>query len=197
LDDFLGSPSFAETYLERFRTFMLANAAFYALSFVGDKYFPVFPYNDRALIFAISKYHPRARELRRLEFLLLRQYKNAYDLAVDTTHLKVNAPYSLHKFTRVLRFILNIGFHRKVPFIQNGDPPKFRAFKYFDHSQENYREYVRGTIQRCPFYNEKAIRQYLTETDMINRTNFYTYHREAVNISVLFRLAVAAKALQK
>jgi asparagine synthetase B (glutamine-hydrolysing) len=194
LDTFLGNPSFKETYIERFRTFMLANAAYYPLSFVNQvNDFLMFPYNDREFIYSACKYHPASRELRRLQLSILKKHKEALDIPIDTTHIKVSNPYFIHKFMRVLRFVLNIGFHKKIPFIQKGDPPKFRVFKYFDHSFADYRNYVKSLILESSFYNRNKTRKYLQELDKISRFNFYTHHKEAANISILLRLAIAEK----
>jgi len=194
LDTFFGHPFFKETYIERFRTFMLSNFAYYPLSFVSQTNdFQIFPYNDREFIYSVCKYHPATRELRRLELSILKRYKEALDIPIDTTHIKVSYPYFAHKFMRVLRFVLNIGFHKKIPFIQKGEPPKFRAFKYFDHSLIDYREYIKSSILECHFYNRNKIQKYLRELDKISSFNFYTHHKEAANISILFRLAMAEK----
>lgn len=194
IDTFLGHPFFKETYIERFRTFMQANLAYYPFSFVAETNdFPIFPYNDREFIYAVCKYHPSIRELRQLELSILKKYKEALDIPIDTTHLKLFYPYFVHKFMRVLRMVLNIGFQKKIPFIQKGKPPRYRAFKYFDHSLTDYRDYIKSCILACPFYDRNKIQKYLQELDKISRFNFYTHHNEAANISILFRLAMAER----
>ncbi|UCG30864.1 MAG: hypothetical protein JSV53_03035 [candidate division WOR-3 bacterium] len=191
LNDFLGHPTYAETYVERFRTYVLANAAFYPLSFIGIGDFHVFPFNDSVLVRKISKYHPRTRELRRLSFKILRNYRFAQDIPVDTTHLKVFHPYHMQKAFRMLRMVLNIGFHKKVPVIQYGNPPSFRRPKYFDRKMADYREYVRSSILGCSFYDTNRVRNYIEKVEALSKTTFFTMHKEAVNIGLLLRLALA------
>ena len=141
----------------------------------------------------LCSYHPASRELRRLELSLLRRHPEAFEIPVDTTHLKVTAPYAAQKSARVLRMVLNIGFHKKVPFLQQGDPPKWRAPKYFDHSRTDLREYIKSTIRDCQLYDRARVTEYLDAVDKVTQFNFYSHHRESTNIKTLFRLAVAAE----
>jgi hypothetical protein len=87
--------------------------------------------------------------------------------------------------------VLNIGFHKKVPVIQNGNPPSFRRPKYFDHEMVDYRAYVRSLIQQCSFYDAALARGYIDRVEGLTRSDFFTMHREAANISILLRLAIA------
>lgn len=192
LDGFLGRPGSANAYIERFRTLLLANFAYYPLSRISqDSDFLLMPLNDSDLVRSVCRHHPRTRELRKLELALLQRYGLAPDVPLDTSHLKVGSPYFAHKFMRTMRMVLNIGLHRKIPFIQKGEPPRIRAFKYFDHSAKDYREYVRGTIKGCSFFDPVRLEQYLRQVDRIDQFNFYSNHREAANLLILFRLAKA------
>jgi len=198
LDPFLGKPRFMQTYSERFRTFVLANASFYPLNVVSkNSDFLVMPYNDRDLIQAVSRFHPRTRELRRLELALIKKYDLATDIPLDSSHLRQNRPYFAHKFMRTVRMVMNIGLHKKVPFFQKGETPKFRAFKYFDHSAQDFREYIKTTILQAPFFDKRKLEIYLNEIDRVDKFNFYTHHREAGNLMILFRLAMMKKNLNE
>jgi len=198
LDTFLGNPGFKETYLERFRTYMQANFAYFPLSIVAScSDIPLLPYNDRDLIMLVCKYHPSSRELRRLEIAILKKHAEAMHIPIDTTHLKLSSPYFAHKFMRVLRMVFNIGYHKKVPFIQKGDPPKYRASKYFDHLMTDYREYIKSSILNCQFYNKTKIQQYINEIDKVHSFNFFSHHSESTNISILFRLAKSEKTTKE
>lgn len=197
LDEFHGNSFFKEAYIERFRTFMLANSGFYPLSFVTETNdFLILPYNDREFIQEVCKYHPSTRELRRLGILILRKYNDALDIPIDTTHLKLSYPYYAHKLMRVLRMVLNIGFHKKIPFIQKGEPPKYISSRYIDHSIKDYRDYIKSSILSCSFYDRDKVQKYLQEIDKVSRFSFYTNHNEAANISILFRLAMAEKKFE-
>lgn len=190
LDKYFGNPLYANTYTERFRTLLLATASFYPLHVVcNDSDALLMPYNDLDFINMVSRYHPRTRELRRLELGLLKKYSLAGDIPFDTSHLRLRSPYFAHKFMRTMRMVMNIGLHKKIPFIQKGEPPRFRAFKYFDHSAKEYREYVKRTIVGCSFYDRKRLQEYFQEIDKVDQFNFYSHHREGANLLLLFRLA--------
>ena len=194
LTAFLGEARYAESFNERFRTLVLANMGYYPVSVgIDGRDQHVFPYNDAEFIRKLCSYHPATRELRRLELGLLRFHSEAFEIPLDTTHLRVTAPYSAHKLTRVARMVLNIGFHKKVPFLQKGEPPKFRAAKYFDRSRTDLREYINETIMACPLYDKRPVGDYLAEVGNVTKFNFYSHHRESTNIKTLFRLAVAAE----
>jgi hypothetical protein len=197
LDSFLGKPRYKQTYTERFRTFLQANASFYPLNVVSnDSDFLILPYNDRDLIETITRYHPCTRELRRLELALLKKYDLAADIPLDSSHLMQNRPYFAHKFMRTVRMVLNIGLHKKVPFFQKGEPPKFRAFKYFDHSAVDFRDHIKKTILQASFFDKKKIENYLSEIENVEKFSFYTHHREEGNLMILFRLAMLEKNLK-
>jgi hypothetical protein len=197
LNDFLGAPGYAETYNERFRALFQANVAFYALHVVAQNSdVLVMPYNDRELMTFISTCHPSSRELRRLQLALLRRYGLAKEIPIDTSHLTQSKPYIAHKFMRTIRMVLNIGLHKKVPIIQKGNPPRHRAFKYFDHNATEYREYVNEMISGCSFLDKRRTERYLKVVGEVKKFNFYSHHREAGNILLLLRLAYAERMFQ-
>lgn len=196
LDDFIGDPRYEQSYIERFRTYMLANASFFPLHVVADDCdFLLMPYNDRDLITTISRFHPRTRELRRLELAMIRSYGLAGDIPLDSSHIRQERPYFAHKFMRTLRMVFNIGLHKKVPLFQKGEPPKDRAFKYFDHGETALRGYIRNTVCSSSIFDRKKLEDYLERIDRVEQFNFYTHHREAGNLMILFRLAMLEKNL--
>ena len=67
----------------------------------------------------------------------------------------------------------------------------FRRPKYFDHGMVEYREYVRSLILQCSFYDRNLARSYIEKVEGLTKSNFFTMHREAANISILLRLAIA------
>jgi hypothetical protein len=193
----MGGPAYEETYCERFRTLVLANFAFYPAD-VGNEGndTQLFVYQDYDFLQTLLKYHPSTRELRRLELAVLKGYPIGAEVPVDTSHIRIGYPYPAHKFMRAVRMVMNIGLHRKVPFIQKGDPPKFRAERYFNPANREYRDLVRSTIEGCALYDASGTRAYMDEVDKVTRFNFYTHHNESKNIKLLFRLAMAAKSFR-
>jgi len=145
------------------------------------------PYNDTELIRAICSYHPSSRELRKLTIKMLQRYDQLRDIPIDTTHLKIDAPYDLHKFFRVLRMVLNVGYHKKIPFIQKGDAPKFRAFPYFDKKYADFRSLVNDRLLNCDWFDKDEIRKFINEISQIQGYNFYLHHGAEANIMILLR----------
>jgi hypothetical protein len=196
LDKFIGRTKFSECYTERFRTLRLANAGYYlAGSQNMGKYLTILPYNDSDLVREICRYHPGTRELRRLTISLLRCYPELKDIPVDTTHLKVNAPYSLHKIFRVIRMVMNVGYHKKIPLLQKGEAPKFRAFPYFDPLQVNFRQMVNEKLSACNLFDRDEIRHFIRSASDIRGFNFYLHHGAEANILMLMRLSYAESLL--
>jgi hypothetical protein len=190
LDKFLGKTKFSECYTERFRTYRLANAGYYLAGSQNlGTYLTVLPFNDTDLVKTVCRYHPSTRELRKLTLSMLKSFSELRDIPVDTTHLKVDAPYELHRFFRVLRMVMNVGFHKKIPLLQKGGPPKFRAFPYFDPLNSDFRELVNTRLLNCSWYNQDLMKKYIREISEIKGFNFYLHHGAETNILVLLRLA--------
>jgi len=76
---------------------------------------------------------------------------------------------------------------------QKGDPPKFLAAKYFDHSRTDSHEYIKGTPVGRPFCKRNPIADRLPGVDNVTKFSFYPGHRESTNIKTLFRRAAAAE----
>ncbi len=198
MDKFIGVTKFQECYTERFRTYHYANAGF---NLSGSQnlasYLTIMPYNDSELVKAVCKYHPSTRELRKLTIEMLRRYPILHDIPVDTTHLKINSPYYLHRFFRVLRMVLSIGYHKKIPLIQKGDPPKFRAFPYFDPKQHDFREMVNRQLTACDCFDRETLKGFIDEINSIQGYNFYIRHGAQTNIMILLRLSYLYQMLGK
>jgi hypothetical protein len=196
LDKFIGKTKFSECYTERFRTYRLANAGYYLSGSQNlGTYLTILPYNDTDLIKAVCRYHPSTRELRRLTLALLKSFDDLKSIPIDTTHLKINAPYELHRFFRVLRMVLNVGYHKKIPFLQKGEPPRFRAFPYFNPLQADFRELVNTSLLNCSWFSRDEIRRFIREISSIKGFNFYLHHGAEANILILQRLAYMEKML--
>lgn len=191
-DKFIGTTKFAECYTERFRTYRLANAGYKLTGLLNlDSYFCVMPYNDTELMHHLVRYHPQTRELRKLALALLKRDTSLSDIPTDTTHLPVSYPYQLQRFMRALRMVANIGFQKKIPLIQKGEAPKFRAFPYFDHQNVALRKHMRETILASQYIDNKRVGGFLDELDKIQKYSFYVKHGGEGTLLKLYRLARA------
>ena len=191
-DKFIGTTKFAECYTERFRTYRLANASFRMTGLLNlDSYFCIMPYNDTELMHHLVRYHPQTRELRKLALALLKRDTTLSDIPTDTTHLPVNYPYKLQRFMRAVRMVANIGFQKKIPLIQKGEAPKFRAFPYFDHHNIALRKHMRETILASQYIDKKRACEFMDEIDKIQKYNFYVKHGGEGTLLKLYRLARA------
>lgn len=191
-DTYLGVTKYAECYTERFRTYRLANAGFKLTGLLNlNSYFCVMPFNDRELIQHLVQYHPMTRELRKLAISILRRDALLRDVPTDTTHLPVSSPYVIQRFMRSLRMVTNIGFQKKIPLLQKGDAPKFRAFPYFDRKNHDLRNHIRETITNMGFVDKKKVNCFLNEIDKIEKYNFYIKHGAEGKLLKLYRLARA------
>ena len=198
LDPFIGKTKYSECWTERFRTYKLALGGY---RLVGSQllsyYDVVMPYNDIDLIKNICSSHPKHRELRKLTISVLKDYEQLKNIPLDTTHLLISSPYFLHKFFRVLRMVLNIGFHKKIPFIQKGNPPTFRKFHYFDEKYADFRNLVNELILSCDYLDRENVRKYLNTVTNERKYNFYIHHSTETNILLLLRLAYTQKIINE
>jgi hypothetical protein len=126
---------------------------------------------------------------------MLKNYHELKDIPIDTTHLKIDAPYELQRFFRVLRMVLNVGYHRKIPFLQKGEPPRFRAFPYFDPGQKEFRHLVNQRLRNSNWLDKNEIDKYINEISKIQGFNFYVHHGAETNILMLLRLTYAEDIL--
>lgn len=194
--DYLGRAAYQETFTERFRTWIVALAGYLPFSEINNKDFIlVSPYNDREFLEVILRYHPKFRELRRLQLYVLKKYHGYCTLPLDTTHLSVSAPYYFHKILRVPRFILNIGFHKKVPIFQKGGPPTERFEPYLRPEYQEFRDFIKTTIFNSNIFEVDSLKIFFKRVDAIKSFNFLVHHREITNLYLLFRLAYAYKTL--
>ena len=196
LENYLGQAKFKETFIERFRTYVVALAGYLPFSeVIQNKYIFVSPYCDKEFIDSVLKYHPKYRELRKLQLYILKKYHGYCKTPLDTTHLAIGAPYYLHKICRVPRFILNIGFHRKVPLLQRGLPPTDRVDAYVMPQNQDFREFVKKVILDCPVFDKKNMQLFFKHIEATKRFNFFSHHKEIANLYFLFRLAYAYKTI--
>ncbi|MDP2923546.1 MAG: hypothetical protein Q8O30_07520 [Candidatus Omnitrophota bacterium] len=192
---YLGSARYKETFTERFRTSIVALAGYLPFAEVTNDFIFISPYYDREFIEILLKYHPQFRELRKQQLYLLKKYHGYCDLALDTTHLPVSAPYYLHKMLRVPRFILNIGFHKKVPIFQKGEPPTDRVNPYLKPENDEFRDFIKSTILNSGIFDKGSLTIFFNEVDSIKKFNFFTHHQKLTNLYLLFRLAYAYKTI--
>jgi len=198
LDPFIGKTKHSECWTERFRTYKLALSGY---RLVGSQllsfYDIMMPYNDIDLIKNICNSHPKHRELRKLTISVLKDYEQLKNIPLDTTHLPISSPYFLHKFFRVLRMVFNIGFHKKIPFIQKGNPPIFRKFPYFDERFNDFRNLVNELILKCDYLDRDNVRKYLNIVTSERKYNYYIHHSTETNILLLLRLAYTQKIINE
>jgi hypothetical protein len=196
LEKFIGKTKFSQCYTERFRTYRLANAGYYlagSQNLAG--YLTLLPFNDTELMKEACRYHPSTRELRKLTLAMLKSYKELHDIPVDTTHLKIKAPYKMQRFFRVLRMVFNVGYHKKIPLLQKGKPPVFRAFPYFDQKNQDFRELVNNRLLSCNWFDQDEMKKYVEAISGIRGFNFYLHHGAEANILILLRLTYMEKML--
>jgi asparagine synthetase B (glutamine-hydrolysing) len=196
LAPYLGEAKYQETFTERFRTTVVALAGYVSFGEIikGNAIF-ISPYYDREFVETVLKYHPTYRGLRRLQIYILRKYHKYDDIPLDTTHLRVRAPYYFHKLARVPRHVLNIGLHKKVPFIQRGNPPSYRKNPYLEPSNTEFRKFIQDIIRNAEIFDNDQLDEYFEQIDSVKEFTFYTRHRELTNIYLLFRAAYAVKKL--
>lgn len=195
LDTYLGKTKYAECYVERFRTYMLAVAGYNMSGLLNlGTYHNIMPFNDKKLIQCIVKYHPSTRELRKLTIRLLQKDTLLRDIPTDTTHLPINYPYRIQRFMRAVRMVANIGFQKKIPLLQKGAAPKFRAFPYFLPENAEFRAYMREVILKASVFDKAKVTQFLNETEKIDSYNFYIKHGAEGTLLKLYRLAIALPA---
>ncbi len=193
---YLGRARYQETFVERFRSFVLAHANYSSFGEAIKKDFILAsPYNDTELIKVLLKHHPGRRRLRRLQLGMIRKAGIACRLPLDTTHLSVYMPYYLHKLLRVPRFVLNIGFHKKVFLIQRGQPPLYRIDPYLKKENRKLRDFIKETVLGCGIFDKARADAYFRQLGDIERFNFFTHHRQLSNIYILFRLAYAVRGV--
>ena len=191
--DYFGETTYPETLTERLRTYFLAvMGIYYTSAYLYPKRLFIAPYNDYEFISYVSKYHPKYRELRKLELNVLKNMKFAKDVKIDTTHLKVNNPYVVHRFFRMLRFIFNIGYAKKVPFIQEGDALQTRIPKYFWPEKQKLRKKVNDYIRQSNLLDQQKVEPLLSkyEKDSLDYNHFKATHKDWPTILKLLRLAV-------
>ncbi|MEN6290392.1 MAG: hypothetical protein ABFD07_00040, partial [Methanobacterium sp.] len=198
LDPFIGKTKYCECWTERFRTYKYALTGYRLVGSQLLSYYDiVMPYNDIDLIKYICSSHPKHRELRKLTISVLKDYEQLKNIPLDTTHLLISSPYFLHKFFRVLRMVLNIGLHKKIPIIQQGNPPTFRKFPYFEEKYADFRNLVNELILSCDYLDREKVKKYLNIVTNERRYNFYIHHNAETNILLLLRLAYTQKIIEE
>jgi len=194
MEKYLGCPKYKETFTERFRTYITALGNYLPfIEVLENESIFVSPYFDRELVSAIIKYHPKYRELRRLQFYILKKYYGKCPVPLDTTHLPLTLPYYFHKLFRVPRFILNVGFHKRVPFIQKGNPPLERIDPYLIPANKEFRDYIKATIFANDIFDKKSLEAFFRKVEATKKFNFFTHHKEITNLYLLFRMTCAIK----
>jgi hypothetical protein len=124
---------------------------------------------------------------------ILKKYHGYDSIPLDTTHLPIAAPYYFHKLLRVPRFILNIGYYKKVPFFQKGDPPSYRTDPYLNPKNQEFRDFVKSLILKNDIFDKKRVTSFFKKIESIKKFDFFVHHRDINNLYLLFRLAYAAK----
>lgn len=191
--DYFGGTNFSETLTERIRTYLLAIKGINDMSsYLYPERVFISPYNDYEFISNVSPYHPKYRELRKLELAVLKNMNFAVDIKIDTTHLKVNNPYVVHRFFRMLRFIFNIGYAKKIPFIQEGDALKTRVPAYFLKENSELRQKINSFIRNSKLLDSEKVERLLAkyENEDISYNHYKMTHAEWPTILKLLRLAV-------
>ncbi len=193
LDTFLGVTKFNECYLERLRTLHLANAAYYLTGSLENNDFSVAsPYFDRILINSVSHFYPHTRELRKSTIRVLQKFDEVKDIPIDTTHLPISFPYSLHKVFRTLRMVMNIGMQKKIPLLQKGDPPMQRGNPYFKDGYPEYRTWLNDRVASCQLLESSSVRGFIDKIAAIRGTNYYINHGVSSDLSLLLRISYFA-----
>ena len=190
-DPYLGKCYTQEVFTERFRTHHLAFAGNYQKgNYAMNDIIFVTPFNDFNLVNLISKLPPSKRELRKLEFAILKKYNMGVNLPLDTTHLTINKPYFMQKFFRMVRFIYNIGYTKKVPFMQQGATLKTRIPAYFLPENTNLREEINDYLTKCAIFNKDKLSLILSRYETLEKyKHFKATHEDWPNILKMLKLA--------
>ena len=93
--------------------------------------------------------------------------------------------------------VLNIGLHKKIPIIQQGNPPTFRKFPYFEEKYADFRNLVNELILSCDYLDREKVKKYLNIVTNERRYNFYIHHNAETNILLLLRLAYTQKIIEE
>jgi hypothetical protein len=196
---FLGECRTAEVFTERFRGAHLVFAAKNAYQgYVQDGFAELLPYTDFNLVRAISGIPPSLRELRKLELAILRTYSLAKDVPLDTTHLRVSSSYRLHKLLRVLRFIFNIGYARRVPIIQKGTALKTRIPAYCEPKRVDLRLRVNSYIRKSQLLDKDALERFLAGHVVVDKyKHFQATHKDWPNVFLLLKLVALEEKVRQ
>jgi hypothetical protein len=189
LDYYLGETQFNQTWKERFKSLKYSTGFNTTGTLPLETYFNLMPLFDSDLMKAIVKYHPYSREHKKLTIAILKKYREIADIPIDTTHLKIDAPYWAHKMFRILKLVVNVGYQKKIPLLQQGEAPKYRIFPYFDPLNKDFKPFVRERLENCSFFDKAKIHAYLNEIEKVEHFNFYVHHKEESNIMTLLRLS--------
>jgi asparagine synthetase B (glutamine-hydrolysing) len=189
LDYYFGVTRYNNTWKERFKTLKYGTGFNSTGTLPLDSYFSIQPLFDSDLMKAIVKYHPITREHKRLTLAVLKKYQQVADIPLDSTHLSVNAPYRIQKMFRILKLVVNVGYQKKIPLLQQGGAPKYRIFPYFDPSNKDFKPLVRERLEKCSLFEKAHIKAYLDEIEKVEHFNFYVHHKEESNIMTLLRLS--------
>ena len=198
-DTYLGVCNSQEVYVERYRTWhTIVEHNYHFQNFYLDSASQMTPFQDYVLSTKISETNPKHRELRKLEIAVLKKYNMGEDIAIDTTHLLPKRPYYLHKFFRMLRFAMNIGYSMKVPFIQKGTPLKTTIPAFYQEHNKEFREKVLSKIKESELLDREKLNDYLEPFYTIEKYNhFKATHDGWPNLFVLFKLAMFEERLKK
>jgi hypothetical protein len=189
MDYYLGETRYNQTYKERFQVYKYSTVFFSTGILPLEKYINLMPFFDSDLTKAVVKYHPYTREHKRLTIAILKKYREVADIPLDTTHLKIDAPFHAHKFFRILRLVMNIGYQKKIPLLQQGGAPKYRVYPYFDPENKDFKQLVRHQLENCRFLDKAKVQTYLSKIESVDHYNFYVAHNEEANIKTLLRLS--------
>lgn len=198
-EDYLGECKSMEVYSERFRTYhTVVEHNYHFQNYFVNKATQLTPFQDYNITKYISTTRPKLRELRKLELALLKKYPMGKEIPVDTTHLKVDRPYWMHKFFRMLRFVINIGFSREVPLIQIGTTLKTTIPAFYLPENEELREKVITKIRKLTLLDKEKLNSYLSGFDSIKSYNhFKATHEGWPNLFILLRLAIFEERISK
>ena len=197
-DGYLGKCHSGEVYTERFRTWhTVIDHNYHFTNYFLGKASQLTPYQDFCITDFISRTEPKHRELRKIEICLLQRHSIGKHIPIDTTHLKIDRPYRMHKFFRMLRFALNIGYSRRVPFLQKGTPLKTTIPAFYAPANDAFRKKVLETVRDIQVLDKELLNQYLRQFDHLDSYNhFQATHEGWPNLFILLRLAVFEKKLK-
>lgn len=197
-ENFIGECNSKEVYTERFRMYHTVVDHNYHFQNYFDSSSQITPYQDFTIIKFISATHPKLRELRRLQIAQLQKFSIGKEVSIDTTHLKISRPYRLHKFFRMVRFAINIGFSYDIPLLQKGTTLKTTIPAFYLPENEQLRKKIIAKIKTIRLLDNSKIERFLNQySNLPSYNHFYATHEGWPNIFILLKLAIFEERIHK